>query len=560
MNIKQNFKKTELPSWKRVLYTLCFFLICVIDQRSKTVSRVEYQHMLFLTLWPVPLGLLVLSHHARKICRHWPFHLGWVLVSIASACVFEVFIDPFHMWQLALTIFASAQILGMAILETIFSWKTEKPFTKLAWRPALLWLVMMLLMVLSRSDYQWPFWYLVAFPCLYLTVFTAEEQEDLFQGLLNGLILALLAFQAYCCVFRPYDQVRYVGIYTNSNSNALFYCLVLIAFFVKILYVTKGKKSLLWRIFYWLGAGAVYSLLFMTIGRFAWIISFFLGLIFLLSYCILTKKSCFLRRGAVLVVCMLLTFPAVFSLVRYMPPLFHHPVWFAAEYSPSKVHSWDPWDSDKYINLDDLLEYSLGRIASLIPGSTVEAKENVTTAPSVSEPTPTPASTEETEIHYIGPVDPSDPRVTTPPLTFDQDDDPYLVRMTIYKTIFSKLNLTGHLTTEQGFYLTPGFWVYHAHDIYLQYGMDFGIPVMLLFIALNIWCTIRMVKKMLHENPLRYLGYLMIMQLPLIFGLIEYSWGSGSATIFLLFVMWGIAFRTSPTLKHSSSRDYADQL
>ena len=40
----------------------------------------------------------------------------------------------------------------------------------------------------------------------YLTDFTEEEQEDLYQGIMNGVIFAF-AFQAFCCVFRPYDQV-----------------------------------------------------------------------------------------------------------------------------------------------------------------------------------------------------------------------------------------------------------------------------------------------------------------------------------------------------------------
>lgn len=40
-------------------------------------------------------------------------------------------------------------------------------------------------------------------------------------------------------MFRPYDNVRYQGMYNNPNLNALFYLEVLAAVFAKILYVTK---------------------------------------------------------------------------------------------------------------------------------------------------------------------------------------------------------------------------------------------------------------------------------------------------------------------------------
>ena len=73
----------------------------------------------------------------------------------------------------------------------------------------------------------------------YLTDFTAEEQEDMYQGIMNWRYPCFFAFQGYCCVFRPYDQVRYIGIYNNCNLNGLFYLEVLAAIFGKILYVTK---------------------------------------------------------------------------------------------------------------------------------------------------------------------------------------------------------------------------------------------------------------------------------------------------------------------------------
>lgn len=199
-----------------------------------------------------------------------------------------------------------------------------------------LWVVMMLLMIFSRSDYVWPFCYFIMFGCFYLTDFTEEEQEDLYQGIMNGVIFAFFAFQAFCCVFRPYDQVRYTGIYNNCNLNGLFYLVVLAAVFGKILYVTKENKHKFWRVYYWLGAGVVYSFIFMTIGRTVWLVSFILGLLFLGFYQGVKKKKHYFRNGLLLMLCICMMFPVTFGMTRYLPPVFHHPVWFWGEWSEQR--------------------------------------------------------------------------------------------------------------------------------------------------------------------------------------------------------------------------------
>ena len=55
-----------------------------------------------------------------------------------------------------------------------------------------------------------------------------------------------------------------------------------------------------------------------------------------------------------------LSFPLVFACVRFIPPLRHHPVWIT-EYSEDFVHSYDPWNSPKYTDLDEFFNTFLGR-------------------------------------------------------------------------------------------------------------------------------------------------------------------------------------------------------
>ena len=80
---------------------------------------------------------------------------------------------------------------------------------------------------------------------------------------------------------------------------------------------------------------------------------------------------------------------------------------------------------------------------------------------------------------------------------------------------------------EQGFQLTEGYWVQSAHDIYLDYGINFGIPVMILF-TVFIWYGIgRLIYNSCKQINVTKMSCLLITLVPPIFGLFEFAWGSG---------------------------------
>lgn len=58
------------------------------------------------------------------------------------------------------------------------------------------------------------------------------------------------------------------------------------------------------------------------------------------------KEKHYFRNGLLLMLCICMMFPVTFGMTRYLPPLFHHPVWFWGEWSEQKVHSWDAWNSE----------------------------------------------------------------------------------------------------------------------------------------------------------------------------------------------------------------------
>jgi hypothetical protein len=219
-------------------------------------------------------------------------------------------------------------------------------------------------------------------------------------------------------------------------------------------------------------------------------------------------------------------FPVCFSVSRYLPPVFHHPVWFWGEWSEDKVHSWDPWDSEKYTDMNEIITNAIGRI-------TESVKNFMEHSPLLLK-----VNAEE------------DTRAEAAVLkTTEEWQDGITVRKTIYTYYLEHLNLLGHPYEEQGFQLTSNYWIGHAHNIYLQYGTDFGIPMMILFILLILIGIFRGSKNISTKNIPDGMAAQFFVIIPAMFGLFEYSWGVSSLSITMLFIAW----RTIITVKEPLS-------
>lgn len=511
-------KTFHIWSKKRILYTICFFLFCVIDQRTKTGSGLDGVIETFRDMAGVLMAIIIMSHYKREEFLKYKIpYAVWTVIGLAAGILFVFLGQPFAYYMNSrVMVGLDVLLFGYVVIHTFSSVLIEKKYPKLNKGMFGLWTVMMLLMIFSRSDYVWPLCYFIMFGCFYLTDFTEEEQEDLYQGIMNGVILAFFVFQGFCCVFRPYDQVRYTGIYNNSNLNGLFYLVVLAVVFGKILYVTKENKHKFWRAYYWLGAGVVYSILFMTIGRTVWLVSFLLGLSFLAFYQGLKQKKHYFRDGILLIVCVCIMFPVTFGMIRYVPTAFHHPIWFWGEWSEERVHSWDTWNSEKYVNMDELLNTAVGRT------------REITNSIVGKSPLLLRVIAAENEIPQT--------------LYDEQSENQVLIRKTIYRHYLMNLNLFGHTQKDQGFQIFSFHWIGHAHNIYLQYATDFGVIMGGCFITLNLLSSIMIVMNYLKTGKIRLTISLFVMLVPLLFGTLEYSWGSGSVTIILLFIIWQQVF------------------
>ncbi len=544
---------------KRMLYTVCFFVFCLIDQRIKTASGLDGWLETFRDLTGVVMAVLILSHyHLSDFKKRKIPYLVWSLFCVIGGALF-VFLGQSvrYFMNNRIVLVLGVFLFGTAFLQTFFELVFEGKRPRVEKRFAVLWLLMLAFMILSRSDYWWPAVYLVLFGCFYLTDYTDGEREDLFQGMLNGIILGFFLMQGWCFAFRPYDRVRYAGVYSNCNLNALFYLVVLAAVLAKLLYVYRAECGRWIKLYYWLGTGTVLAFLFLTISRTGWmtaVVLVFAALVFLRA--VTARRSFFksvIKNGLLVVLCFCITFPLVFGAVRYLPPAFHHPVWFFGEWNEERVHSWDKWDSEKFVDADRLLRTVGGRFAPLVEALFDGASEEAGEIGKEESAGQEASGQEAGETTAASAAESEDKPLQVSPLQQQLYDEAYaagyaidpadrknsiLVRSAIYRYYAHLLNFRGHPGSEQGFQITPDHNIGHAHNIYLQYGVDFGVPAMLLFVLLIVWSVVGFVKQFGAEKSEQSAGCLLFLLVPAVFGLLEYCWGAGSLTITLLFVVW----------------------
>lgn len=123
-------------------------------------------------------------------------------------------------------------------------------------------------------------------------------------------------------------------------------------------------------------------------------------------------------------------------------------------------------------------------------------------------------------------------------MSYTEADNSTLIRKTIYMHYLRELNFWGHTRENQGFQMFANYWIGHAHNIYLQYATDFGLFAGGLFAIMCISSIIYLVKCYINTEKMRYAVALFLLAVPLLFGILEFSWGSGSITIILLFICW----------------------
>ena len=207
--------------FRKYFYFLCFFILCVCDQRVGSASG-EIQ-LVCPNIILMVLNCIALSHYPVSAFRRRSFLIPAIVCAAgAGFALFRIWPNTYYHSQLISGVIA-AILYGCVMTQTALAIFSAKRLPQGNHLGAGLLGLLMVLMLLSHHDRYNGFLLCLSVLLLYLTDFTERECEWMLQSLGCAVLTAFFVFQGLAFVFRPYDSPRYLGLYANTNMNALLY-------------------------------------------------------------------------------------------------------------------------------------------------------------------------------------------------------------------------------------------------------------------------------------------------------------------------------------------------
>lgn len=446
-------------------------------------------------------GLCALA--VAAVYLHWTRHMGeYYFGQMATAIV--------NIWWLGMVL--------RYFFRRIIEEKTLKlHIGALGWT----WIILTLWTVISVAGRWWPIFYLLMFGSFYLIRFSKEDKEALIGAMIDAAIACFFVFQSYAYLFRPYDEVRYKGAFANCNMMALYYLIVycMTLFKLHLLHVRKSRPG--WKLFYLALAGGLLAFQFLTICRTAWVCAIAVTICY--GWIVLRKAwgdglGKLAARGCVLILSAVLAFPAVFFTARWLPTIHPHPIWHSGEWNESKVHSWDPPDSEKYVELDEFLDAAFGRIYNAM--KSLHAKNSL----HVKSP-------------FVLHAYAAGEAVVLPEPDYDWTENSMLIRKVFFQTYWNHSTWYGH-PKEDGNYIfeKSGTYIWHGQNLWIQMVYYFGYPAgagLAVLIILTLWKAAKKAKA-IRQDEFAMIP-LLICVMYFMFGLTEVVWNPGQLVLALIF-------------------------
>ena len=530
---KEHAGKQHKINVQSFLVALCIFAVCVGTQQIQTTAWnsgiIEFSRDALGVLMAVIIGT---NYHWSEIKKYkLPYIIWTVAAGIGGMIAIPIAFNRRVAFLKADTvvIWLGVLFMGYCVIHTFLAITAEKYRPKFYKPLFVIWMVMMLLMIVSRSRYLWPECYFVLFLTFYLTKQTSEQRTNTIKGMIHGIVLAFIVIQGHSLLCRPYDKLRYRGNFCNPNHNCMFLCMCLAAILGSILYSFQEKASKIVKAFYFILAGACYSFIFMTMCRSGYLATFVVTVFFLIACCRLKKKRIFIRMGLLMTLLFVVMLPVTYLAVRYIPTIHPHVLFYFQEgYSEQWVHPWDERNSEKYISFEEMMQGLFVRWnkTKAMLENRFSSQENRNETPALmlaSNEKEVPVRELKLLADSMQHLEAAEDKI--PALTRQEASDAFTVRYTIYKWYVTHLSFRGMPYEEQGFQLTDNHWIQDTHDIYLDYGINFGIPVMILFTVFIWWGIGRLIKRGCGERDAEKLCCLLILLVPPVFGLFEFSWG-----------------------------------
>lgn len=521
---------------KNIIYILCFILLNISDMMRDLQFesfQIGQRYIRLNDILPgykmgdvwlilgnftgIVMMLIVLSgYKLKKLCTR--INAVWTVL-----CMVAMIVLPFvrtgkngtilaqeelaiiNLWWLIIVI----KELGRKIIkEKILKLKTNY----VLW----IWAGMTVCMFLSiTQNHIWPIFYFAMFGVFFVTQYQNRDIGQIYNALIDGSIIAFYIMQIVALFLRPYDTVRYQMLYSNCNSAAEYYLIIYIMCLCKLHILELKKEKKVAKVFYLLTAGAVLALQLMTCCRIVWAASVIVTAIYgLIVVKKIWKKSWkqTLGKGMLIVTSMLVTFLPVFMMVRYVPTILPARLWYSGEYEQTdkKVAVYDSADSEKYVELDELIETALGRIVFVFFD-------------------PESKNENDTEVLESSKNDTSNDTIEQNGIIKDAS---YNTRLEISEMYLRELTWWGNKADpakSEAMYT-------HAHNLYIQIAYFYGIPSGILLIVLMVALFVRISKKIKNNIVNPYMILALLITIGFFFtGLTNVVWNIGQLFLFLIF-------------------------
>ncbi len=500
---------------KYTLYFLCFMALSLIEFLRSTQTGAIWKPAANCTGFVMML-IIFSQLPIKRFLR--PAVYAYTIVCLAAIggtyCHWTHHIGEYSFGQMA-TAIMNIWWLGLVLVYFLRKAVKEKKFGirigALGWT----WILLVLWSLISVAGRWWPVWYLLMFGAFYLVRFSEEDKTALLEALIDGTIASFFIIQCYAYLFRPFDELRYRGAFSNSNMMALYYLIVycVVLFKIHLLHIRKAKWG--WKLFYFIGAAGLLGFQFLTICRTSWLCSIIVTICY--GWVVLRKVwgdsiRKLILRGGILTLTAVLIFPLVFGTVRWLPTIHPHPVWYEGEWSENSVCSWDPPDSEKYTDMDEFLDEALGRIRQVL--RMVSAQNPL--------------------VLHVYAENEAD---IVPEPDYDWRSNSMSIRKVFFKTYWEHSTWLGH-PAEDGHYIfeKSRIYIWHGQNLWIQVVYYFGYPAGILLLILIALVLLKVIRK---AKEIRTDSYAM---LPLIiclvyfgYGLVEVVWNPGQLILALVF-------------------------
>ncbi len=537
-----------LSNWpmyiKRLIYMCGGVSLCYIDQMiGSATGYIQYGYKNYTG---IIIGIFILSSYSLKDFVKLPYFI-WIitffLLREMAADFFKGFLDndlniQTNLWGIGL--------YGIIFIRMFYLYVVERKCPKINWFFLSSGIFMMLGMTIIRMDYEWPKCLLGAFVCFFLTEFKEKDLNNLFSGMLSGIILGFILIQGQAWMYRPFDFFRYLGMYSHANTNALMYLFAYCAVLAKW-YLMKLKRNCVFlRVPYILLAGLIISTMLYTGSRSGFIAAAVLTLVFLI-FQLLSRKYFgiidFVLDAALLGISITICVLPAFWLIRYVPMRVNEPIYFESDNESEKVQKNEAHDSEKYIEFDEASAVMFDRyLWFLKEEDQVNVEQWIRNIPErMREKLQLILRVDAAEFSNM----PGDSAEN--PLQWREEREEYYdVRLEIYDYFLKKLKWIAEEDTVQGVWLTKWNFASHCHNVFLQIAYDFGLIIGFWFIGIvmlmYICFFIGLIRR--RSGPWYFRLYVATSYTTLfvVFGMFECVWIYGQLPFTLFFMMQYIVY------------------